>query len=192
MNVAMDWRREFSENPRLRLSLVAVAVILIVSGLLWLGDQRDVAAAELAREQARHARLVDLSESDLWQQRLAELEADRARLAQRFWRAPSEGQAQAEFQAWLTEHAMRHEIQRLDVSVVGIGAVAGTPELAQVAIRINGRLDGNALAGLLEDLSTEQRLVTVRSLRVQGARRQRFELEAVAWFFGLGSPETRT
>ena len=189
MNKALDWRRELAENPRLRLGLLAVGIILIISGLLWVGEQRDAVAAELAREQARQARLMALSESDVWRQRQAELDTDATRLARQFWRARSEGQAQAEFQAWLSEQALRHDIQRLSVNVVGAAPVADTPELWQVALSINGRLDGDALAALLQDLATEERLVTVRHLRVRGSRFQRFDLEAVAWFYDLGNTE---
>lgn len=189
LSQAPDWRSELATNPRLRLGLVAVGIILIVSGLLWLGEQRNMAAAELAREQARHARLVSLADSDVWQQRRNDLASDRDRFVERFWRAPSQGQAQAEFQAWLMEQAGDYEFERLNISLVGMGPVAGAPEIWQVAMRLRARLDGDALAGLLEDLASHHQLVTVRSLRVQGGRRQRFDLETVAWFYGLGNAE---
>lgn len=157
MSTPQQWRRmreEWRQNRRLRLGALAVLMILGTHAVLTLSDQQRATAAAYARETELAARLEQIARERDWPARADQAEAVLARLRKSIPETPSEGAAQADAQAWLTEQAALAGLEVPQVRVETTLAVPGHPELRQVLARLDAGLPDGKLEGLARALST--------------------------------------
>ena len=177
-------RAELAANPRLRAGAWAVAGILAVYALLLQSDRVAAAHGTYTVDHDRLARAANLlTREDL----PALLEAERARgasLDERFWHAESQGLAQAQLQATVSEIVGDLEFRNPRIQSGAIRAVDHAPGLWRVQAQFNGTYDPGAELQALRALATHPKKLVVDRLDLR-RRDRRMTLILSAYFVGI-------
>ncbi len=177
---------ELRANPRLRLGLWLILLILIGYVLTWLNDYGARLQGELDQALDRHQRLLGLQGGEAWLERAEAARSLRVSVEQQLWRAESRGLGQAEFQTWLTrvmERANLTEGLRLTMGQPQDGAVKAT---WYTTAQLEGPFEAESLEKLLFSLVQHSSWVRVEHLRVRYTRSPRFSLHLRVYFQGPG------
>lgn len=172
---ASSLRAELATNRRLAALLLLVPGVLLVWLALLAGDAAGAARAEhaaLARQSARLTALAD-SRAD-WRRRA---EAESVRLAEwesQLWRADSVELAAADLQTAVQRLSARH----LGWNRLKLAAPEPLPAIGGWRIRaeLNGRLEGNGVLALLQDIAGHAPHIRVDELTAQPLRGQTVSL----------------
>ena len=178
---------EFAGNARLRWGGWLILATLLVYCILVQSDRLAAARADHAGESERLARAEVLLRQRDWPARLEAEREDHHRIRSTFWRAETEGVAQAKLQAVLTavieDLALRKPRLRS-------GTSQPLPELPEVW-RVQTRLDAAYRPGveprLLHALATHPKKIVVDRLDLVRRKRNdsRMSLIVSAYFVGV-------
>ena len=162
---AAQLRRDLAGNARLRLGVWIIAALALAFAVLAQIERLADARAEYAA-QARQLAAVDavLARRD-WPDLLAREREANALLAERFWRADSEGLAQAQLQEALAGIAERISLRNPRIRASLGEPVPGLPGVCRVQAELNTEYPRGADLRLVHALSTfEKKLVAERLL----------------------------
>ncbi|MYE83407.1 MAG: hypothetical protein F4X36_16525 [Gammaproteobacteria bacterium] len=181
-------RAELAVNARLRAGAWAVAAILAVYGLLVQSDRVEAAHTIYMGDADRLDRARDLlTRADL--PTLLEAERERgATLTERFWHAETQGLAQAQLQAALSEIVTDLEFRSPRIQSGAIIPVDYAPGLWRVQAQFNGIYEPGAELQVLHALATHPKKLVVDRLDLR-SRDRRMTLLVSAWFAGIEDAE---
>lgn len=169
-------RQEWRGNVRLRMGALAIIAFAGIHAVLALSDRQ----AELAREYARNVDLLARTESaareQAWIPRSRDAEARVREMTRLMPSARSEGQAQADIQAWLTRIAMEGRLESPRVQVEPALDVPGYPDLWQVMARLDANVPPHHLPPLLRQVTLALPWIRAESLEVTDAQPMRVTL----------------
>lgn len=174
--------REWRQSRRLRLGALAILVILGIHASLVLADRRHARAGEYARDAALLARLDEASRESAWPQRAAAAESALADVRNSIPAARSDGLAQAEMQAWLTDLAAFAGLASPAVRVETSLAVPGQDGLWQVLARLDAVVPDGRLPVLVRTLSAALPWVRTERLDIEAGRDTRVSLVVRGYF----------
>lgn len=181
-------RAELAANARLRAGAWAVAAILAVYGVLVQSDRVEVAYATYLGDADRLARAQELlTREDLPALLQAERERDEA-LTERFWHAETQGLAQAQLQAAVSEITSDLEFRSPRIQSGAIIPVDYAPGLWRVQAQFSGIYAPGSELRALHALATHPKKLVVDRLDLRG-RDRRVTLLVSAWFTGIEDAE---
>lgn len=175
--VLAEWRR----NLRLRLGVLALAVILAGYAALVLNDELKPLRAEHQRLRQQLAGVRTLAEQRFWEERLNAARTLRVQLEGRLWQAESRGLANADVQNWVNAQLKAAKIVATRIQVEPARELVDHPGLWEVTARIEGPLTLANLRELLRGLEGDPRLTVIERLEAQGSP-PRFALGLKAYF----------
>lgn len=182
---AMQWarmRQEWAGNRRLRLGALLVLLILGAHALLALSDRRAAAIESYHRDAGLLARLQEASRESAWPARAAKAEKALADARASIPAARSDGLAQAELQAWLTDIAGAAGLGDPRVRVESSVDVPGQPGLWQVLARLDATVPEGALPGFVRALSGGLPWIQAERLEIIEGRPTRVALIARGYY----------
>ena len=181
-------RAELAANARLRAGAWAVAAILALYGLLVQSDRVEAAYTTYMGDADRLARAQDLlTREDLPTLLQAERERDEA-LTERFWHAETQGLAQAQLQAAVSEITSDLEFRSPRIQSGAIIPVDYAPGLWRVQAQFSGIYDPGSELRALHALATHPKKLVVDRLDLR-SRDRRMTLLVSAWFTGIEDAE---
>lgn len=169
--VVGEWR----QNRRLRVGAMLVILILCANLALSLSAKRAEASVQFARDADLLERLAQASSEAAWPQRASEAESRLAELRETLPPARSDGLAQAELQAWLTDLASDAMVANALVRVETSLEVPDQPGIWQVIARLDGNIEPARVHALVRALSVAPWIRTER-LEIQSGRQTRVSL----------------
>lgn len=169
--VVGEWR----QNRRLRVGAMLAILILCANLALSLSGKRAEASVQFARDADLLERLAQASSEAAWPQRASEAESRLAELRESLPPARSDGLAQAELQAWLTDLASDAMVANALVRVETSLEVPDQPGIWQVIARLDGNIEPARVHGLVRALSVAPWIRTER-LEIQSGRQTRVSL----------------
>ena len=190
-SLSQQWQQlhtRLAQQPRLRLGLWAVLLILALYLVLVVADHRQARTPELQRLADQHARLQQVLETADWTARADQARARRVALEGLLWRADSRGVARADFETWLRRSAGRHDLQRVRIEILGLDDLPEQPGLVRLRARIEASHDGAALTDFVAALAEADPPVQVQALVSSRARpaRSRVDVQAIVRIGGEG------
>ena len=181
-------RTELSANARLRAGAWAIAAILAVYGLLVQSDRVEAAYTTYIGDADRLTRAQDLlTRDDLPALLGAERERDRT-LTERFWRAETQGLAQAQLQAAVSEITSGLKFRSPRIQSGAILPVDYAPGLWRVQAQFSGIYEPGSELLALHALATHPKKIVVDRLDLR-RRDRRMTLLVSAWFAGIEDAE---
>ena len=178
-------RSEFTENARARGGAWLILGLMLIYGLLVQSDRLQDAYAAYAEEARRLARSETLRGGDWTRLLAAEREANRA-LTGAFWRAETEGEAQARLQAVLTAMTKGLDLRRLRIRSGVNQEVPELPGVWQVQSSLDCHYRPGAELQIVHRLATHPKKLVVERLDVD-RRALRMTLIVSASFMGIAS-----
>ena len=161
-NMAAQWR----DNHRLRMAVLVALVVLALHLLDGLGRHRETAMQAQASDARLGQRLAQLAAQPEWRARAKQAEDELDVLRREMRVVSSNGQAQAEVQAWLTDFAKAQTIAEPTVKVQEVLDVPGHPGLVQVLARLDGQLAAFSQRALAKRLAAALPWVQVERLEI--------------------------
>jgi hypothetical protein len=156
--------------------------IVLVYGLLFLGDVRRSLEGDYNALTGRAQRLESLLQEDEWSARARAVQALRLQLEGRFWHADSRGMAQAQMQTWI-DNFKKLGFTNYQTLVEDAVEVEGRSDLWQVAVRVEADFDASRFLNFLRILETRPQLVVVQQLDIrQRGRKPHFILVFKTYF----------
>ena len=181
-------RAQLAANPRLRAGAWGIAAILAVYGLLVQSDRVEAAYAAYAADADRQNRArALLTRDDL----AALLEEERQRggtLTERFWSAETQGLAQAQLQATVSEIVGALEFRSPRIQSGAVRPVDYAPGLWRVQAQFNGIYTPGSELLVLHAVATHPRKLVVDRLDLR-SRDRRMTLLVSAYFVGIQDAE---
>ncbi len=181
-------RAQLAANARLRAGAWAIAAILAVYGLLVQSDRVEVAYATYTADAERLTRArALLTRDDLPALREDERERDGS-LTERFWHAETQGLAQAQLQAAISDIVGDLEFRSPRIQSGAILPVDYAPGLWRVQAQFNGIYEPGSELLALHALATYPKKLVVDRLDLR-RRDRRMTLLVSAWFAGIKDAE---
>jgi septal ring-binding cell division protein DamX len=186
---------EFRTNVRLRLLFAGVIAIVWFYTLINL---RDLAIAKnqqfIGVERQIAKTKLQASEAD-WPQRLQSIKLLKVELEGRLWQNSTQGLAQAAFQDWLNQAAIRATLARPAVSMLAVedksetgtadaaaNPASSNPELWKVRAKLEFDFTPPGLMNLLKQITMNPQQVVVESLNIRKEPVPRVDMLLVANF----------
>ncbi len=181
-------RAELAANPRLRVGAWAIAAIVAVYAVVVQSDRVNAAYQTYAADFDRLTRArALLTREDLPTLLDAERERDRT-LTDRFWRAESQGLAQAQLQTAVSEMVGDLDFRNPRIQSGPIRPVAFAPGLWRVQAQFNGIYRPGAELQVLHAVATHPKKLVVDRLDLR-RRDTRMTLLLSAYFVGIEDAE---
>jgi hypothetical protein len=174
--------REWRQSRRLRLGALAILLILGTHVVLTLADRRHARAEQYHRDTELLGRLEEASRESAWPIRAKAAEAMLATDRHSIPAARSDGLAQAEMQAWLTDLAFFAGLARPQVRVETSLAVPGQAGMWQVLARLDGNVPEGRMPVLIHALSSALPWVRTERLEIQAGSDTRVSLVVRGYF----------
>ena len=181
-NTWQQLQEQWQSNPRLRLLLAVVAVILLIALLQHLHQAQHDAHTEAQKQWQRLSDVQQLSAVEYWAERAEQSQQAAESLNTYIWRAASEGQAQAQLrdvlQRYLNEHGL--ETIRINISAVPSDTIG--------VLQVRADLSGTYLPGAWQDFvysllrHRPQILIEHDSVNRTNTKRNLYGLSVHAWF----------
>lgn len=176
-------RGELAAKARLRAGVWAILAIVLLYWLLVQSDRLAAAGADHAAAVEDLARAQAVLGRQDWPERLAAAQQTHAALSERFWRADTQGLAQAQLQAAVTGIVdglgFRNRVIQPGLSQ----PVPGAPDLLRVQLRLSGSYRAGAERKVLHAIATHPRKLAVDSLNLD-RRQARMVMLVSAYFVG--------
>lgn len=182
-------QEQFRANPRLRLGVVVIALILIWQGGQSLSDAAHAAAHDQAEEAARLQRTQEIAEESEWHARAMAARTLLAQLQAEIPDAATPGLAQANLQTQLA--AWMSGTPRMRLQIGAATTVPGIPDLWAVSASVSGPADPSEVMELVRKAESQRQLIVVEDLRLTTGRARSGNLRLVAYYrvpSGTGLP----
>ncbi len=201
-------------NPRLRWWLALIVGVMGLYGVLLLQDARQIAQRQYDALAQGIARLEAQSRQTEWLARMAPAKAVAVQLEGRLWQAPTAGLAQAALQDWLSAALVDAKATRPLISVtvldeIATGSADGSagssgqpnlspaaggasptpPDLWKIKAKLGFDYTAPTLLALLNRIENHDKELIVDVLAVRKEPLAHVELEVIAYFQKLASPD---
>lgn len=157
---------QWQENPRLRMGLVLIVLIVVSNGLLMVDDYRNSLYEEYSREYNTLLKLRYVQQQSDWKERAESIKNIRLQLENSLWRAETKGLAQANVQTWFNEKIQQFNLNGLEIAGASVQSDPKTPVIWQVVVEIKGTLHDRGLLELLNNIEQNPQLMQVEQLQV--------------------------
>lgn len=174
-------RKEFAENPRLRIGAWAIAAIVVFYLWLVLADWRAQMQKDYAAQSQQLQKIRSLAGQDEWLQRAEHARALRDALQAQIPEVATLGLAQASVQT------MARNLAAASGNAIRVQAEAPTPVegnegLWRVPVVISGGLGAAQVLQLIRRIESERNLVTIEQAMILNRDNRTFSLTVVAFF----------
>lgn len=157
---------QWQENPRLRIGVLLITLIVISNGLLMLNDYRNSLFEEYSRQHKKLIKLHYLQQQSDWAERAESIKNIRLQLENGLWRAETKGLAQANVQTWFNDKIKQLGLSGLEIAGASVQSDPKKPAIWQVAIEIKGTLYDTDLLELLNHIEQNPKLMQIEQLQV--------------------------
>lgn len=158
---------ELRTNRRAQLGLALIIVLIAAYGFGVLRSATARIEAEYRRDTQMMERVAAAESEKDWPQRAKDSAAELSQLNQQLWPAETEGIAQADLQAWVSNLGRELGLPVLDIRVESAKIKDFPPELRQITATITAQPSEAAVIGLLERLDQAPHLSVVTRLHVR-------------------------
>ena len=179
---------ELTANPRLRAGLWLALGIALLWVLLAQAERVALAYDEYAAEAGRLAEAQALLNRQDWGQLLAAEHSASEALREAFWQAETQGLAQAQLQAALTEIASRLDFRNARVQLGLNQPLPEAPGFWQVQAQLTGQYSPGMELQALHAIATHPKKLVADRLDLDRSR-SRMLLTVSAFFFGIEDVE---
>ncbi len=178
--------QELKTNPRLRIGLALILVVLWVYGLLELGTLNQTRLESYTRLARKAAQLKSQARQEAWITRASEVATLKTQVESSLWNESSSGLALARWQDWLddtlnTAGATRHTINISE----SIGKQPEGQRWQPMRARIEFDSTPDRLNNVLYLLEKAEKLTQIETLTV---RANKAELNLIAWTSAASAP----
>lgn len=177
-----DVRRQWADNPRLRLGVAVIALIVVVYLFLVLQDWRTALATEYASRTEHLYKMRALAGQDAWVERARSTAEVRRALEAEMPDAATPGLAQANVQGWVRDVVAAYGEEGVTVQVHDAVAVDGHADVWRVPVNINGTLRSGRYLDLVAAIERRNTLAIIEQARVLDRENETFSLTVVAYF----------
>lgn len=174
-------RDELARNPRLRVGVVLIGVLLLVYQLAGLSQIRARLDADYAAKLAQLEKVQSISREDGWDRRASEIHAMRKALEAQIPAADSVGLAQATVQGWLRDTAANVG-PKLTVTMGTPLRVDDKHPYWRIPAQINGMIDPAQALELIRQIESRKELVTVESIRLTTGANASLALDVASYY----------
>ncbi|MDQ2702907.1 MAG: hypothetical protein M3Y70_08905 [Pseudomonadota bacterium] len=176
--IVQEWR----QSRRLRIGALVVVLVLGAHLALTLSDHRKARAARYQGDAELLGRLEEASRESAWPERAQAAEAELAVVRNSIPSARSDGLAQAEMQAWLTDLAAFAGLRESRVRVETSLAVPGQEGMWQVLARLDATVPAGRVPTLARALTSALPWVATERLELQAGSANRVSLVVRGYF----------
>ena len=162
-------RAEWSGNPRLRLGVGLVVVIMVVYLLMVLADLRSELHAQYQQRTMQLYKVQALAGKDEWLRRAEDARSLDTALKSEVPAAATIGLAQAEVQTWMRQIMQAYGPRMTSESHAPV-QVAGEPGVWRIPITVRGLVSVQQLQEILRRIEGANRLTVVDSMTVTMVR----------------------
>ncbi len=156
---------EWQENPRLRIGVLLILLIVISNGLLALNEYRNGLFEEYARQDKKLIKLHYVQQQTDWAERAESVKNIRLQLENGLWRAETKGLAQANVQTWFNDKIQQLGLTGLEIAGASVQSDAKMPFIWRVVIEIKGTLYDAGLLELLSQIEQNPKLMQIDQLQ---------------------------
>lgn len=174
-------RTELTNNPRLRVGLIAIGALLLMYQLAGLSDLRGRMSADYAAKQAQLARVQGISKEDGWDRRASEIHSMRAALEAEIPDTDSMGLAQATMQGWLRDTVTRSGV-KLSATMGAPLRVNETSAYWKIPAQISGQMSVSGALELIRQIESRKELMSVESIRLTTGNQPSMLLEVAGYY----------
>lgn len=178
-------RDQFEANPRLRLGVLAIPLILLLYLNLILADARGEQQAAITELQKQLVETTQLAAQHEWLARLEQMRAALDEQAERhFGNAESEAFARADIQAGAQALLAAQNLKQIRIEVSTAGKTDTATGLIPLQLRLAGNAQGEQLYALIDAMETGKPTYRIDSLNVQAQRESHlvFSLIGTVWY----------
>ena len=176
-----DIRREWAANPRLRLGVVAIGVIVAIYLSLVLRDWNASLAQDYAERTGYLAKMQALAGQDAWIERAASAAEVRSALEAEIPEVATIGLAQATVQGWVREAAVAFG-EDVQVRAAAPVPVAEGSDIWRVPVTVGGKLDPARYVQLLAQIERRPTLAVIEEATVLNRENRTFSLTVVSYY----------
>ncbi len=180
-------RTEWSGNPRLRIGVGLVAVILVIYLLMVLADLRTELHAQYQQRTLQLYKVQALAGKDEWLLREENARALNKALQAEIPSATTLGLAQAEAQTWMRQ-LMQAFGPKMTSESHAAAQVPGEPGLWRIPITIRGLVTVRQLQEMLRRVESSDRLIVVDNMTIAFIRDTPNVSLTVAAYYRVGKP----
>ena len=175
---------QLATNPRLRLGIWLISLILLGYGLNFVFQRSVTTQATYQQNAQQTQQLQELAQQTQWEEQAIATRTIRVELEEQFWQAENQGLAQAAFQTWFEQQIRPLNLPLLRLQFEPMSSVSGAiNNLWEVSVTVDSGFDAQALQTLLERLQTHPQHLVVREIDINRFNRQgRLKLVVVAYF----------
>ncbi|MEZ3183632.1 GspMb/PilO family protein [Stutzerimonas stutzeri] len=185
-------RDQLEANPRLRLGVLAIPLILLLYLNLLLVDARSEQQQAIGDLQEQLLDASQLAGQDEWVERLDQARAQLDKQAERhFGSADSEAFARADIQASAQALLAEQNLEQIRIEVSTAGKADAATGLIPLQLRLAGNAQGEQLYALIAAMETGKPTYRIDNLNVQAQRDSHlvFSLIGTAWYRPWSSAE---
>lgn len=174
-------RKEFAENPRLRIGAWAIAAIVVFYLWLVLADWRAQMQKDYAAQSQQLQKIRSLAGQDEWLQRAERARALRDALQAQIPEVATLGLAQASVQT-LARNLAAASGNAIRIQAEAPAPVTGSEGLWRVPVVISGGLGAEQVLQLVRRVESERNLVVIEQATILNRENRTFSLTVVAFF----------
>ncbi len=185
-------RDQLEANPRLRLGVLAIPLILLFYLNLLLVDARSEQQQAIGDLQEQLLDASQLAGQDEWVERLDQARAQLDKQAERhFGSADSEAFARADIQASAQALLAEQNLEQIRIEVSTAGKADAATGLIPLQLRLAGNAQGEQLYALIAAMETGKPTYRIDNLNVQAQRDSHlvFSLIGTVWYRPWSSAE---
>ena len=185
-------RDQLEANPRLRLGVLAIPLILLLYLNLLLVDARSEQQQAIGDLQEQLLDASQLAGQDEWVERLDQARAQLDKQAERhFGNADSEAFARADIQASAQALLAEQNLEQIRIEVSTAGKADAATGLIPLQLRLAGNAQGEQLYALIAAMETGKPTYRIDNLNVQAQRDSHlvFSLIGTVWYRPWSSAE---
>lgn len=174
-------RKEFADNPRLRIGAWAIVAIVVFYLWLVLADWRAQMQKEYATQSQQLQKIRSLAGQDEWLQRAERARALREALQAQIPEVATLGLAQASVQT-LARNLAAASGNAIRIQAQAPTPVAGNEGLWRVPVVISGGLGAEQVLQLVRRIESERNLMAIEQAMILNRDNRTFSLTVVAFF----------
>lgn len=175
VGAASGMRDELRTNPRARLGLIALVLVVLLAGALRAAQHAATRQAEIATLRVQERELAVLAapeQAARWATADEEIAVRLAKAESLLWADAPVGVAHADFLAWLEAAAQEAGIQGIQIRLGDARRLGEDGQLTEMRVSLfatnaGGTVNQDAIYAFLRTVSDDPRAVFARSLRVR-------------------------
>ncbi len=184
---------ELNAKDRLRWGVWCILLLLGFYVVLVLGDWRAVYSQQINQQVSKLTQLQELEPVEIWQERLSAIQVQLENTEQSFWKAGTDGLAQAALQGRLEQLANEAGLGKTKVKLSTPVQLEALPEIKRLRADIKASFSGDTAFKFLASLEKHKPLIrTERLVMTWGKRRSSLSLRVEAYIQMADAVKTTT